>query len=145
MLVEHVLQGLGEIAEEMKPIRNLRRGGGSLPCPISIGGRAIAGDDLDPRMLLEPLRQRGTLAVWQERDGLMAFQVDEDGAICVAFPEGEIVHSQHGGRGQWRRWLPAEQAEEGVPAHREAPALAEAPPGLASQSHPKIDEVLGEP
>jgi hypothetical protein len=76
MLVEHLLQGLGEIAQEMKPISNLCSGGGSLPRAVGIvgiGGRAITRDDLHPRMLLEPLRQRVALAVRQQGDGLATF------------------------------------------------------------------------
>ena len=44
------------------------------------------------------------------------------------------------GTGCWRS-----SAQQGVPAHREAPALAEAHPGLAAQGHPEVDEALGEP
>jgi len=102
MLVEHLLQGLGEIAEEMKPIGDLRGGGGPLTRPVCVGGRAIARDHLDPRMVLEPLRQRVALAVWEERDGLAAFQVHEGGALRVAFPQRLIIHAQDPGRREVR-------------------------------------------
>jgi hypothetical protein len=72
MLVEHLLQGLSEVAQEMKAIGDLRGRGGPLPRPIGVGGRAIAGDDLHPRVVPEPLRQRGALTVWEERNGLAA-------------------------------------------------------------------------
>ena len=46
-------------------------------------------------MGLEPLRERIALAVREEGDGLAAFQVNEDGAIGLAFAQGEIVDPQH--------------------------------------------------
>jgi hypothetical protein len=86
MLVEHLLQGLSKVTQEMKAIGDLRGRGGPVPRPIGIGSRAIARNDLHPRVVPEPLRPRGTLTVWEERDGLAALEVHEDGAIRVAFP-----------------------------------------------------------
>ena len=102
MLVEHLLHGLGEIAKQMKAIGDLRGRGGPLTRSICIGGRAIARDDLHPRVVPEPLRQCGALTVWEERDGLAAFQVHEDGAIRLAFPQCPIIHAQDPGRRQVR-------------------------------------------
>jgi hypothetical protein len=56
MLLEHLLQGLGEIAEEMNAIGDLGGGRGPVARPVGVGGRAGARDHLDPRMLPEPLR-----------------------------------------------------------------------------------------
>ena len=44
-----------------------------------------------------------------------------------------------------RGGLPAEQAQQRVPAHREAPALAEADASLATQGEAHGDKALGEP
>jgi hypothetical protein len=93
MLVEDLLQGLSEVAQEMKAIGDLGGGGGPMTRPVGVGGRTVARDHLDPRMVLEPLRKRGALAVWEERHGLAAFQVHEDGAIRVAFPHRPIIHA----------------------------------------------------
>jgi hypothetical protein len=145
MLAEDLLHGLGEIAQKMKPIGDLRRRGGSLTRSICIGGRAVACDHLDPRVVLEPLRQRGTLAVWEERDRLVAFQVHKDSAIRAAFPERPIIHAQDAGRRQVRLWLPAQQAEERVPADPQAPRVAQANPRCPAQRHAEGTEALGEP
>jgi hypothetical protein len=102
MLVAHLLQGLSEGAQEMKAIGDLCGRGGPLPRPIGVGSRAIARDDLHPRVVPEPLRQRGALTVWEERDGLAALEIHEDGAIRLAFPQCPIIHAQDPGRGQVR-------------------------------------------
>jgi hypothetical protein len=142
MLMEDLLQGLGEMAQEMQAIGDLGGGGGSMPCPV--GGRAVARDHLAPRMVLEPLRQRVALAVWEERHGLAAFQVHEDGAIRVAFPHCPIIHAQDPGRREvWLR-LSVQQPQERVPAHPQVPRVAEAYPGFAAQGDAEGDQALGE-
>jgi hypothetical protein len=63
MRTAHLLQGLGHILEQVKAVRDLGRLGGALTRAVRIGFRPIAGDDLDPRMSLEPLRQGSSLAI----------------------------------------------------------------------------------
>ena len=94
MLVEHWLQGLGKIAEEMKAIGNLRGGGGPVTRPVGVGGRAVARDHLDSRMGLEPLRQGVGGAIREQRHGLPALQIDQHRSIGLAFPQREIVHAE---------------------------------------------------
>jgi hypothetical protein len=77
MLVEHLLHGLGEIAQEMPAVGDLRGGGGSLPRPVGVGGRAITCNHLDPRMGLKPLRQGVSGAIREQRHRLPALQVDQ--------------------------------------------------------------------
>ena len=84
-------------------------------------------------------------AIREERHGLAALQIDQHGAIGLAFPQGEIIHPEHRGGGQRRDRLPAEQAQQRVPAHRQAPALAEAHPGLAPQGEAHGHQALGQP
>ena len=77
MLVEHLLHGLGEIAQEMEPIGDLRGGGGPLTRPVGVGGRTVARDHLDARMGLEPLRQGVGGAIREQRHRLPALQIDQ--------------------------------------------------------------------
>jgi hypothetical protein len=70
MLVEHLLQGLGEIAQEMPSIGDLRGGRSPLPRPVGVGGRAVACNHLDARMGLEPLRQGLGRPIREQRHGL---------------------------------------------------------------------------
>jgi hypothetical protein len=46
------LERLGEIGHQMMPIRDLPRGGGTLPRAVGIEPAAIAADDLDVALLL---------------------------------------------------------------------------------------------
>jgi hypothetical protein len=107
---EHLLQGFPKILQQMEAVRDLGRRGRALPGAFSIGTRPIARDDLHPGMLPEPLRQRLGGALWQERHGLAALQVHQDRAIGVPFPQGEVIHTKHPGRGEQRGRLPPEQA-----------------------------------
>lgn len=145
MLGEHLLHGLGEVAQKRKPLSDLCGGRGALTRAVCIGGRAVTCAHLDPRMGLEPLRSRGTLALWEERDRLVAFQVHKDGAIGAALPERPIIHAQDAGRRQVRLWLLAQQAAERVPADPQAPRVAQANPRCPAQCHAEGTAALGEP
>jgi hypothetical protein len=68
--------------EQMEPVGDLH----GLRCTrtgtLGVGAGAVAADDLDLGMLLEPGTQRRRLAVGQQVDDFMAFQIDEDGAVA---------------------------------------------------------------
>jgi hypothetical protein len=93
MRTAHLLEGLSDILQQVKAVRDLGRLGGALTGTVRIGFRPIAGNDLDPRMSLEPLRQGASLAIVQEGYGSAALEVNEDRPVCPAFPIGPIVHT----------------------------------------------------
>ena len=145
MLVEHLLQGLGEIAEEVKPIGDLRGGGGPLPCPVGIGGRAIARDHLDPRMLPKPLCQGLGRTIREQRHRLPALQIDPHRPLGLAFPQGEIVPPKHRRGGECRHRVSASLAQQGGPAHRDVPGVAQTHAGPAPERQTEGHEALDEP
>src|SRR5947199_10795980 len=100
MLLEDLLQGLSEMAQEMKAIGVLCSSGGPLTRSVCIGGRAVTRDHLDARMGLEPLRQGVGSAIREQRHGLPALQIDQHRPIGLAFPQGEILYAEDRGRGE---------------------------------------------
>jgi hypothetical protein len=69
-------------------------------------------------MRSEPLGQALGCAIRKERDRGAALQINQHGAIPLAFPQGEVIHTEYPGRGERRGRLLAEQAQQGVAAHR---------------------------
>ena len=129
---EHLGEDFGEVLQHMKTVCNLRGTRGSLTCALGIRTGPIPSDHFHPGVCLEPLRHCFGRAIRQKRYRLVALQIDEDRAIGVSLPQGKIIHPEHGGRGErWGR-LPAEQAQQGVPAHGQTPALAQADASLAA-------------
>ncbi len=63
----------------------------------------------------------------------------------MAFPQREVIHTEDRGGRQRRDRQAPEQAQQGVPAHRQAPLVAQTPPGLTPQSHAECAKALGEP
>jgi hypothetical protein len=96
-------------------------------------------------MLPEPLRHGVGRAIRQQGHGLAAFQINEDGAIGLAFAQGEIVYPQHAGRGERRSRLPTEQAQQSISTHGQGKLLAEVHPRRATQSEPHSTQMLGQP
>jgi|RhiMetdeSRZDD1v2_1073273.scaffolds.fasta_scaffold199398_2 hypothetical protein len=93
----------------------------------------------------QPLGKRVGRAIWEEIHGLTALQINEHCAIGVAFPQSEIVHPKHPGRGQDRPRQPAQPAQERVAAHGQVPRVAETHAGPAPERHTKGAQALGEP
>jgi hypothetical protein len=57
--------------------------------------RAVADDDLDARMLLQPRRERRGAAVGQQIDRAPGLKVDEDGAVPSAPSPRPVVDAEH--------------------------------------------------
>ena len=142
---EDLVQRFPEILQHMEAVRDLGRRRRAVPSAFRIGTRPIARDDLHPGMLPEPLCQGRRRAFWQERHGLAALQVDQDRAISVPFPQGEIIHSKHPGRGERRGRLLAEHAQQGVAAHHHVPRVAELHPSVPPKRPAEGDQALSEP
>jgi hypothetical protein len=68
-------------------------------------------------MFSEPLRDGVGATIREERDRGAALQINQYGAIRLAFAQGEIIHAEDSGCGKRRGRLPAEQAQQGVPAY----------------------------
>jgi len=113
---KHLVQGFPEILQQMKAVRDLRGCRGPLPRALGLGSRAIPCDHLAPWRLLEPLRDGVGGTIREERDRGAALQIDQPRAIRLAFAQGDIIHAEDGGRGKRRGRLPAEQAQQRVPA-----------------------------
>ncbi len=99
---EHLVQRFREILQQMKAVRNLGGAGRALTGALGIRTRPIPRDHLHPGVLPEPLRHGLGGALREQGHGLAALQVHQDRAIGVPFPQGEIVHPQHPGRGERR-------------------------------------------
>ena len=97
------------------------------------------------RVGLEPLRERVALAVREQGDRLAAFQIDEHRAIRVAFAQRPVIDPQDSGRRQDGQRLPAQAAQQGVPAHPYVPRVAEVHPSRPAERHAEGHEALSEP
>ena len=111
MREEHLVQGFPKILEQMKAVGHLGGSGGRLARAFSIGSRAIPRDHLAPWMLPEPLGQGLGRAIREERDRVAALQINQHGAICVAFPQREVIHPKDRRKRERRSRLPPEQAQ----------------------------------
>jgi hypothetical protein len=142
LLVEPVLQGLGEMAQEMPAIGDLHGGGGRLPRPVGVGRRAVARHHLDARMVSEPLCQGVGGAIREQRHRLPALEVDQDRPSGLAFPQGDIIDPEHGWGREYRHRVLAQPAPQGGPAHRHVPGVAEAYPGPPAQRDTEREEAV---
>ncbi len=100
---------------------------------ISVSRTTVAGDHLDAGMGLQPGCEAVRLAVGQQVNDSMAFQVDEDRAVALAALLGPVVHSKHARRRAGRRRrATADEAQQGGAAHGRADPFDQARAGLAA-------------
>ena len=84
--------------QQVEAIGDLDGIGGALASAFRIRLGAIAHDDLDTGMLLQPSGERLCLPSFEEIDGPMTFQVHQDGAVPVAATQRKVVDAQDAGR-----------------------------------------------
>jgi hypothetical protein len=136
--VEYRLEGIGGIAQQMKPISDLDRLGSALADAVGKGAGPVAGDDLGTRMLFEPRCQRLSLTVGQQVDRASAFEIAEDRAVMLATPEGEVIDAQHTWRlGGFQDDRP-DQAQHGVGAERHRQPAGQAGASFTAQRQTEI-------
>src|SRR5918992_2786247 len=85
------LQGIAQVLHQVEPIDDLDSLGRPLPNPLSIEATAIAANDLDARVCLQPLRDRGGRALREQIHHLMALESTHDGPEPSASPPGPFV------------------------------------------------------
>lgn len=78
--------------EQVKAIRHLQGLGCAGLRALGEGATAIARNDLDARMVAQPLREGGSQPIRQQINRSMSLQVDDDGPVALAFAPGPIVH-----------------------------------------------------
>src|SRR5215203_1104972 len=82
----------------MPAVGHMRRAGGAFGQSFSVDLRTVAGRHLHllrTRMALEPAHEALLGAVRDKIHDLMAFEIDEDGAVGAALLESEVVHAQN--------------------------------------------------
>jgi len=84
MTVQHPLQCIIEILEQMKAVGDLHRVWRTLGGALGVVGEAIPADDFNLRMLLEPGRHRRRRTVRQQIDDTALLEIDQERAVRLA-------------------------------------------------------------
>ncbi|SEU47638.1 hypothetical protein SAMN05421811_13028 [Nonomuraea wenchangensis] len=95
MAGDGAFDGLTEVAPQVPPVGDL---GGVRRAPgdaFGVGAGPVAADDLDPRVGAQPCGQGVGRPVGQHVHHGAGGDVDQDGAVGVTSPQGEIVHPEH--------------------------------------------------
>ena len=131
MPIESPRHGIVEVAQEMPPIADLDgiRSAGSDAVGIAAG--AITGNDLSAGMILQPGRDRVTLAVGQQVDRPVALQIDDDRAVALAPPPGPVIDADDARRRCWFNRHGPDQAQQRVAADRHGEPVGQAGAALA--------------
>ena len=102
VLVGKTLHGITEVAQQMPPVGHLDGIRCALANAVGIGSSTVAGDDLDPGTTAQPPGECRCLAIRQQIDDLVGFQVHQHGAVVVATSPRPIVNPEDPRRGRRR-------------------------------------------
>jgi len=127
--VKHLVEGFGEVLQQVKAVGHLDRGGGPWPGPVGIGAGPLAGDHAAPGMGLAPAGDGRGLPIRHEGQRSPPFKVAQHGAIGLALLVGPVVDAESPGGGTRRNRQTTPQPQHGVAT--EGPAQGTAP------SHPR--------
>lgn len=109
MPVGEVLDDIGKAAEQMSAISHLNGIRRALTDSLGMNAVTVTRYDLDTRMSTQLRANSRCLAVWQQIDNLVRFQVDQDRAVVVARSPDPVVDPKNPGRrwgrssGRWHR------------------------------------------
>jgi hypothetical protein len=142
---EDLVQTCCQILEQMKTVCHLERLGRALTSALGIDARPIPRNHLHSWVLLEPLAYRLGRTIREQRHGLATLQINQYCTIGLTFAQRPVIHPQHPGRGQNGQRQPAQPAQQRIPAHREAPLMAQTHPSLTTERHAQRDQAVGEP
>ena len=128
----------------MPTIRSLSGLWRSQPDTLGVGTGAIAGDDFDLRMGCQPSGNGFGLAIRQQLDGPVAFEIDDDGAVAAAAAPRPVVNADDPS-GWWRRSVGgADQPQQRVAADRHGQTLGQTRARLAAHAEADVALDLGE-
>ena len=94
MLGEHLPQSIPKIFQNMPAIGHLYGLGCAFGRPLSVGARAIAGNNLNSWVLAQPCCKRLCGSVWQQINWAALIQIDQNRAIGSAFALRPVVHAE---------------------------------------------------
>lgn len=118
----------------MPPISNLNRARRTLPNAVGVNAGSIASDNLDTWMIAQPSRHRCGIAVRQEINHFILFQVDEHRAVTMAAPPRPIIDPENPRRcGSSRGRVRRDQAQQRVRAGRNCKTGSQPLSGFAAE------------
>jgi hypothetical protein len=129
----------------VEPIRHLAGCGCSEARRFRIGRGPIPAKDLNPGMCLKPRGDSDSLPIGEEGQGTPPGEVQQERAIGVTLPPGEIIHAEDLRGADRRAGGAADRPQEGVPAGAKAARLTQADPGCPTEGQADGQEVGHQP
>jgi hypothetical protein len=99
MSVKHLVEGFGEVLQQVKAIGHLDGVGGALSGPIRIGSGPIPSEHADAGMGLQPEGEGLGLTIGQEGERPPPFEIDQPSPLGLALAIRPIVDTEHVRRG----------------------------------------------
>ncbi len=95
VLVGKGLHGVTKVPEQMPSIGDLDRSGRTLTDPVGISASAIASNDLDAGMAVQPACHRCGFPIGQEIDDRVRLKIHHHRAVAMTPPPSPIVNPQN--------------------------------------------------
>ncbi len=108
--------------------------GRAAPAAVGVTCAPVTGDHFNAGVGAQPGCETVRVAVGQQVNDGMTFQIDENRAVALPATPSPIVHPKHARRhGGWRRRATTDEAKQGGAAHGRADPFGQTRASLAAQ------------
>jgi hypothetical protein len=142
---EQPLYRIAQVAKQMPAICHLNRLGRASAGTLREVARSVATNDANRRMSFQPGSEGLSFGIWQHVDGLVAFQIHDQGAIGAPFAQRPIIHSNDLWFWRWWECVLALQAQQGRGTDGHADLMAQVRARLGAKPKDQLTELCNEP
>jgi len=142
---EQPLHGIAQVAKQMPAIRNLNRLGRASARALREVAGAFAANHANGGIGLQPVCEGLSFGIGQHIDGLVAFQIHDQGAVGATFAQRPIIHPNDLWFWRWCERVLALQAQQGRGTDWHAELLAQARSCLSAEPKDQLTELCTEP
>jgi len=142
---EQPLHGIAQVAKQMPAIRNLNRLGRASARALREVASAVAANDANRGMRLQPGCEGLSFGIGQHIDGLVAFQIHDQGTIGAPFTHRPVIYANDLWFGQRCEGQSTLQSQQGRRTDGHAELLAQARARLGAEPKDQLTELDTEP
>jgi hypothetical protein len=132
------LDRLAHVGQQMPSVRHLNRSGRPDRDAAGILARPVAGDNLDPGLLPQPVGQCCRTALRQQVNNTMPLQVNDNRAVAAPFALRPIINADNTGRWLIRQRHCLDQPQDGIGTHWHGQTGEQACAGFAAQCQTRL-------
>jgi hypothetical protein len=145
--IDNSLNGIAKIAQHVPAVGDLHSVWRTLSDTVGVGPGTVARDNLDARVLTEPVGQRCCLPIGQQIHDPIALQIDQNGSIPMATTPSPVIDRNYARRHRRAHARPgrSHHSQQGIGADRHGNPLCETSSSFPAKSQTQVPLQIAKP